>query len=124
MENDNITIIVPDYLDKPLNEEEEKVFFSDLESDYLENEQLEIDDLVYPSDWVSKSEYEKVVNDYFYQKSLIEYNAIVEEQNEVNANYLNQIANCSLYTLAFVGVFFLFYLLSLIVKFFKSILDF
>lgn len=119
MENENITIIVPDYLDNPLNEEEEKVFFSDLENDDFENEEL-----VNFSDWVSKSEYEKVVNDYLYQKSLNEYNAIVEEQNEVNANYLNQIANCTFYTLAFVGAFFFFYLLSLIVKFFKSILDF
>lgn len=119
MENENITIIVPDYLDKPLTEDEEKEFFSDLENEELINDELETD-----NDWVSSSEYEKVFDEYLYQKSLNEYNAIVEQQNEVNANYLNQIANCTLYTMAFVGAFFLFYLLSLIVKFFKSVLDF
>lgn len=119
MENENITVIVPDYLDKPLTEEEEKDFFSDVENDELNNYELEND-----SDWVSSSEYERVLDEYLYQKSLNEYNAIVEQQNEVNSNYLNQIANCTLYTMAFVGAFFLFYLLSLIVKFFKSVLDF
>ena len=117
---DNIIITIPDYLYKPLTEEEEKEFFSDLEN----NEEKLNDEEENESDFVSTSEYEKLYDEYLYQKSLNEYNAIVEEQNEYNANLLNQIANCSLYTMAFVGAFFLFYLLSLIVKFFKSILDF
>lgn len=117
MEELEYTIIVPEYLDKPLTEEEEKEFFND---ENLNDEKENDND----SQTISYEEYEKLYDDYMYQKSLNEYNAIVEEQNEVNANYLNQIANCSLYTLAFVGAFFLFYLLSLIVKFFRSLLDF
>lgn len=119
MENENITVIVPDYLDKPLTEEEEKEFFSDLEEEIIND-----DDEENESDFVSSSDYEKLYDEYLYQKSLNEYNAIVEQQNEYNANLLNQIANCSLYTMAFVGAFFLFYLISLIVKFFKGLLDF
>ena len=62
MENENITIIVPDYLDKPLNEEEEKEFFSDLEDDEFKNEELEND-----NDYVSSAEFEKLYDDYLYQ---------------------------------------------------------
>lgn len=117
MEELEYTIIIPDYLDKPLTEEEEKEFFND--ENLIDEKENDFD-----SQTISYEEYEKLYDDYLYEKSLNEYNALTQESNERVENYLNQIANCSIYTLGFVGFFVLMYLLSLIVKFFKSLLDF
>ena len=117
MEELEYTVIIPEYLDNPLTEEEEKEFFND--QNLIDKEENEID-----SQTISYEEYEKLYDDYMYQKSLNEYNVLTQENNERVENYLNQIANCSIYTLGFVGFFVLMYLLALIVKFFKSILGF
>lgn len=118
MDEQTYDVIIPDYLDKPLTEEEEKEFFSDLEEENLNDENLNL------SDFVSKDEFEKLYDEYLYQKSINEYNQLTMENNERTENFLNQIANCSLFTLGFVGFFVIIYLLTLVIKFFKSILDF
>lgn len=119
MEEQTYDVIIPDYLENPLTEEEEKEFFSDLEEENLNN-----DDNLNSDNFVTTEEFKKLYDEYMYQKSLNEYNQLTIENNERTENYLNQIANCSLFTLGFVGFFVIIYLLTLVIKFFKSILDF
>lgn len=118
MDEQTYDVIIPEYLENPLTEDEEKEFFSDLEEN--END----DDVQNSNDFVSTEEFEKLYDEYMYQKSLNEYNQLTTENNERTENYLNQIANCSLFTLGFVGFFVIIYLLTLVIKFFKSLLDF
>lgn len=123
MEFDNVIVTVPEYLDKPLNDEEEKEFFSDIDLNSQEN-LITQDNSEEEKEELSKEDYQKLYDAYMYEKSLNEYNALTEEQYAKYDNYLNQISNIALVTCGFVGMFVVFYLLAIIVKFFKSLFDF